>query len=95
MGWLNLPRDPRLLECVSMNNQECKVRPEIVDVVDVNSKELVFYPFSINPKKVGFFEGSFSWGRVVKFDPPPSSLHISRRTYPASTKLHTIVKQSF
>ena len=29
------------LECVSMNNQECKVRPEIVNV---NSNEPVFYP---------------------------------------------------
>ena len=33
-----------LLEWVSMNNQECKVRHEIVDV---NSNEPVFYPFSI------------------------------------------------
>ena len=33
-----------LLECISMNNQECKVRPEIVNV---NSKEPVFFPFSI------------------------------------------------
>ena len=32
------------LECVSMNNQECKVRPEIVNV---NSNETLFYPFSI------------------------------------------------
>ena len=32
------------LECVSMNNQECKVRPEIVNV---NSDEPVFYPFTI------------------------------------------------
>ena len=32
------------LEGVSMNNQECKVRPEIVNV---NSNELFFYPFSI------------------------------------------------
>ena len=32
------------LKCVSMNNQECKVRPE---VVNVNSAEPVFYPFSI------------------------------------------------
>ena len=37
-----------LLECVSMNNQECKVRPEIVNV---NSKELVFFPFSIRTSK--------------------------------------------
>ena len=35
------------LKCISMNNQEFKVRPEIVNV---NSDEPVFYPFSI--KKV-------------------------------------------
>ena len=29
------------LECVSMKNQECKVRPEMVNV---NSNEPVFYP---------------------------------------------------
>ena len=32
------------LECISMKNQECKVRQEIVNV---NSKESIFYPFSI------------------------------------------------
>ena len=32
------------LECVSMNDQECKVRFEIVNV---HSNEPVFYPFSI------------------------------------------------
>ena len=32
------------LECVSMNNQECKVRPEIVNV---NSNEPIFFPFII------------------------------------------------
>ena len=36
------------LECVSMKNQKCKVRPEIVDV---NSKEPVFFPFSIRISK--------------------------------------------
>ena len=36
------------LECVLMNNQECKVRPEIVTV---NSDELVFFPFSIKTSK--------------------------------------------
>ena len=33
-----------LLECVSMNNQECKVRPEIINV---NSNKPLFYRFSI------------------------------------------------
>ena len=36
------------LECVSMNNQECKVRPEIVNV---NSNKPIFYPFSIRTSK--------------------------------------------
>ena len=34
------------LEYVSMNNQECKVRPEIV-----NSNEPLFYPFSVKTSK--------------------------------------------
>ena len=34
--------------CVSMNNQECKVRPQIVNV---NRDEPVFYPFSIKTSK--------------------------------------------
>ena len=34
--------------CISMNNQACKVRPEIVNV---NSNESVFYPFSIKTSK--------------------------------------------
>ena len=36
------------LSCISMNNQECKVRPEIINV---NSDEPVFYPFSIKTGK--------------------------------------------
>ena len=36
------------LQYISMNNQECKVRPEIVNV---NSNEPVFYPFSIKTSK--------------------------------------------
>ena len=36
------------LSCISMNNQACKVRPEIINV---NSNERVFYPFSIKTSK--------------------------------------------
>ena len=36
------------LNCVSMNNQECKVRNKIVDI---NSNNLMFYPFSIKVNK--------------------------------------------
>ena len=37
-----------LLRWISMTNKECKVRPEIVNV---NSNEPVFYPFSIKTSK--------------------------------------------
>ena len=36
------------LNCVSMNNQKCEVRPKIIDV---NSNSPMFYPFSV--KKIG------------------------------------------
>ena len=36
------------LSCISMNNQACKLRPGIVNV---NSNEPLFYPFSIKTSK--------------------------------------------
>ena len=36
------------LKCISTNNQECKVRPEIVNV---NRNKPIFYPFSIRTSK--------------------------------------------
>ena len=36
------------MSCILMNNQACKVRPEIVNV---NSNGPVFYPFSIKTSK--------------------------------------------
>ena len=40
------------LECVSMNNQECKIRTEIINL---NTNEPLFYPYSI---KINKFKGS-------------------------------------
>ena len=37
------------LNCVSMNNQECKIRPKIVDINTSNNP--MFYPFSIKINK--------------------------------------------
>ena len=45
---------PTPLKCVSMNNQECKVR---LQIVNVNSNEPVFYPFSIKTSK---YSGSYN-----------------------------------
>ena len=36
------------LECNSMNNQECKVRSEIINI---NSNEPLFYPYSVKIDK--------------------------------------------
>ena len=36
------------LKCVSMNNQECRIRPEIINI---NSYEPIFYPCSIEVNK--------------------------------------------
>ena len=36
------------LSCASMNNQACKARPQ---VVNVNSNNPIFYPFSIKTSK--------------------------------------------
>ena len=36
------------LSCISMNNQECKTRPQ---VVNVNGDEPVLFPFSIKTSK--------------------------------------------
>ena len=43
-----------LLSCISMNNQECRVRPQIVHV---NGDEPIFFPFSIKTSKCS---GSFN-----------------------------------
>ena len=42
------------LKCVSMNNQECKIRPEIINII---SNEPKVYPYSI---KVNKCRGSFN-----------------------------------
>ena len=36
------------LSCIPLKNQECQVRPEIINV---NSNQSVFYPFSIKSSK--------------------------------------------
>ena len=36
------------LKCLSMNNQECKISPEMINI---NSNELLFYLYSINRNK--------------------------------------------
>ena len=49
MTFFNLnPLNVNSLECVSMNNQECRTRTTIINI---NKNEPVFYPFSIKVNK--------------------------------------------
>ena len=43
-----IPLSATPLNCISMKNQECKTRPQ---VVNVNSNNPIFYPFSIKTSK--------------------------------------------
>ena len=48
LGLTVLSNITNALECISMKNQECKVRPEIVNI---NSNNPIFYPFSVKINK--------------------------------------------
>ena len=48
LAFLSSLANVNLLSCISMNNQKCKVRPEIVNV---KSNEPIFFPFSIKTSK--------------------------------------------
>ena len=48
------------LDCISMKNQECKVRPEIISI---NSNNPIFYPFSV---KVNNKTRSIKWHETCK-----------------------------
>ena len=44
LGLIALSKFTNALKCVSMNNQACIVRPEIINT---NSNNPIFYPFSV------------------------------------------------
>ena len=48
LAFLSTLTSVNLLSCISMNNQECSVRPQIVNL---NTDEPVFFPFSIKTSK--------------------------------------------
>ena len=53
------------LECISMKNQECKVKPEIVDI---NSNNPISYPFSIKTNKCNCNNISDPYARICICD---------------------------
>ena len=48
LGLTVLSNITNALNCISINNQECKVRPEIISI---DSNNPMFYPFSIKINK--------------------------------------------
>ena len=48
LAFLSTLTSVNLLSCISMNNQECKVR---LQIVNVNGDDPVFFPFSIKTSK--------------------------------------------
>ena len=42
------PSNVNSLECVSINNQECKIR---IEIINLNTNEPMFYPYSIKINK--------------------------------------------
>ena len=44
LGLTILSNITNALECISMKNKKCKVRPEIINI---NSNNPIFYPFSV------------------------------------------------
>ena len=48
LAFLSILTGVNLLSCILMNNEECKVRPQIVNV---NGDNPVFFPFSIKTSK--------------------------------------------
>ena len=48
LAFLSTLTSVNLLSCISMNNQECKVRPQIVNV---NGDDPVFFPYSVKTSK--------------------------------------------
>ena len=48
LGLTILSNFTNALDCISMKNQECKIRSEIINI---NSDNPIFYPFSIKINK--------------------------------------------
>ena len=48
IGLIMLSNFTNALNCISMKNQECKTRPQ---VINVNSNNPIFHPFSIKTSK--------------------------------------------
>ena len=65
------------LECVSMNNQKCKIRSEIINV---NTNEPMLYPYSITINKCKGFCNTVN-GPYVKLYVPGTIKNINVKVF--------------
>ena len=71
------------LECVSMNNQESKVRPAIVNF---NSNEPVFYPFNVKISKCS--------GCCNNINDPYAKLHVPHVVKNINIKVFNLISRT-
>ena len=71
------------LSCISMKNQECKVRPEIINV---NSNEPVFYPFSIKTSKCS--------GSCNNINDPYAKIYVSDVVKDLNVKVFNLISRN-
>ena len=66
MTFANLSNE-NSLECISMENQECKLRPEFVNI---SSNNPIFYPFSVKINRCNGNRNNIndSYARICIFD---------------------------
>ena len=72
-----------MLNCISMSNQECKVRPQIVNV---NGDDPVFFPYSVKTSK-------YNINLYNNINNPLSKLCVSDVVKDLNIKLHNLVSE--
>ena len=71
------------LTCVSMNNEECKIRPEIINV---NSNEPSFHPYSIKVNKCS--------GNINNINDPYAKLFVRHFVKNINVKVFNLISRT-
>ena len=71
------------LECVSINNQECKIRTEIINL---NTNEPIFYPYSIKINRCK--------GRCDTINDPYAKLCVLKQIKDTNVKLFNLMSRT-
>ena len=70
------------LNCISIKNQECKIRPEIINI---NSNNPIFYPFSIKINKCSG-NGNNINNPYAKFCVPDAKKYLNVKVFKSNVK---------